>query len=163
MPFVRPVYLRKLSTLPVPGSKRRMRSSCTALNSIALPSHATPPVTPLYGPATRSNVQAMVRAPLPARHAGNVGARAHDIADAGDINRPPVVVPESEIGRMAGHFHAREHPSLRVVYPDAAGTGAIDVAFHITFESIGIAAIGIRILEEQAALANAAVRAHIID
>src|SRR5262245_41196986 len=34
-----------------------MRSSCTTLNSIPLPSHARPPVLPLYGPATRSKFQ----------------------------------------------------------------------------------------------------------
>src|SRR5580765_5660923 len=36
-----------------------MRSSCTTLNSIAFPSHARPPVLPLYGPATSSKFQVM--------------------------------------------------------------------------------------------------------
>src|SRR5258705_13710233 len=140
-----------------------MRSFCTALNRTRLPSHATPPVMPLYGPATRSNVQAMSWASLPARDAGNVGARAHDVADARHVYRTPVVVAEAEIGRMAGHLHARQHRAVRVVHPDAAGTRAIHVAFNIAFEPIGIAAVQIRILVKQATLADAAIRLHIVN
>src|SRR3954469_8158665 len=118
-----------------------MRSSATALNSIPLPSHARPPVLPLYGPATRSNFQSILFSSA-RRNAGDVDARAHHRADVGDVKRLPVIVAECEVRRMVPFgLDANDGLARRIVHPDAAGPGGPDVPGAVALHAVGNAAL----------------------
>src|SRR5882672_5655179 len=139
------------------------RSSCTALNSIALPSHARPPVLPLHGPATRSNFQAIASS-SPRRYAGDVQPRADHGTDHGDIERAPVVVAPGDVGRMVPRrLDAGQHLAGGIVDVDAARAGAIDVALNVTLHTVGNATLGADVLIKQPPLAEYAVGPDVVD
>src|SRR5688500_18183285 len=140
-----------------------MHSSATALTSMPLPSHARPPVRPLYGPATFSNSQA-INLLLARRDAGNSEARAHHRADHRDVQRFPVVVAPRDVGGvMAGRLDARDHLAVGIVHEDAARRGAIDVALDVALDAVGHAALGAGVLVEHARLAHGAVALYVVD
>src|SRR4051794_2001060 len=114
-----------------------MRSSATALNSIPFPSQASPPVLPLYGPATSSNFQSILFSSA-RRNAGDVDARAHHRADDRDVKRLPVIITEREVRRMVAFgLDADDRFARRIVHPDAARRRAPHVTGGIALDAVG--------------------------
>src|SRR5438128_4984253 len=106
-----------------------MRPSAIAEKSMPPPSQARPPVGPSKGPATFSNAQATFF--LPDRDARHVRARAEHGAVGGDVERAPVRVAPGYVGAVVRNADAAEELAVGAYDVDAAGPGAIDVAFAI--------------------------------
>src|SRR5579862_8759844 len=107
------------------------------LNSMALPSQARPAPMPLPA-ATFSN---FIAAPSPHRNAGHPDTRAMDRRVGGDVKRLPVGPAESHVGAVLGKAHAAQQFALGVDHVDAAGAGAIDIAFGVDLHAVGDAGL----------------------
>src|SRR5713101_6096872 len=116
-----------------------MRPSAIAEKSMPPPSQARPPVGPSKGPATFSNVQSIFF--LPDRDARHVHAGAEHRAVGGDVERTPVGVAPCHVGAVVRDADPAEELALRAYHVNAAGAGAIDVAFAIDLHAVGDAGL----------------------
>src|SRR6266849_7574710 len=132
-----------------------IRPSVIAEKSMPLPSQARPPVGPSKGPAIFSNVQATFS--LPDRDSRHVHAGAEHRAVGGDVERAPVRVAPGHVGAVVRDADAAEELPVGTYHVNAAGTGAVDVAFAIDLHAVGDARFAAGELVKQALRPAAAV------
>src|SRR5713226_7895145 len=137
-----------------------MRPSAIAEKSMPPPSQARPPVGPSKGPASFSNVQAIFF--LPDRDARHVHARAEHRAVGGDVERAPVRVAPGHVGAVVRDADSAEELPVGTDHVNAAGTGAVDVAFAIDLHAVGDAGLASGELVKQALRPAAAVGPHVV-
>src|SRR5262245_29825046 len=77
------------------------------------------------------------------REARNLHADRAQVIAAGEVECPPVVAPEREVGGGRGSVNdAPEFLAPGVHDPDAPGTAAIDVALDVYLHAVGDAGLG---------------------
>src|SRR6266700_4692905 len=87
---------------------------------------------------------------LPDRDARHVHAGAEHRAVGGDVERTPVRVAPCHVGAVVRNADPAEELAVRAYHVDAAGTGAIDVAFAIDLHAVGDAGLASGELVKQA-------------
>src|SRR6266700_7709560 len=99
---------------------------------------------------------------LPDRDARHVHAGAEHRAVGGDVERTPVRVAPCHVGAVVRNADSAEELAVRTDHVNAAGTGAIDVAFAIDLHSVGDAGLASGELVKQALWPAAAVGPHVV-